>query len=121
VPIPKPDKADQFAFLWRTMAPLGATAPERNFRFVRGRKLNFDFAWASRKVAIEVDGGNWMVRQNKRTGQTIPVGRHTKDGDLKKCNLAAELGWRVLHYTPAMLDDDPQGVVLQVCRILAKR
>lgn len=60
--------------------------------FCAGRRFRFDYALPKWKVAIEIDGGLW-------TG-----GRHSggvgQKKDFEKMNLAAELGWIVLHYTP---------------------
>lgn len=47
-------------------------------------------------VALEVDGGQW-----KAGG-----GRHNKDSDRIKLNLAAIMGWRVLRFSYAMLRDE---------------
>lgn len=56
------------------------------------RKFRFDYACPEHGVAIEIDGGIW-------TG-----GRHSggvgQKKDFEKLNLAAEMGWLVLHYTP---------------------
>lgn len=60
---------------------------------------------------IQVDlkhGGAWLAHG----------GRHAGDGDREKLNLAAQLGWRVLRYSPRMLADDPLGVVNQVVAAL---
>lgn len=48
-------------------------------------------------VAVEVDGGNRMVRNG------AAVGRHTGEDDYRKLNAAAIRGWRVLRFTPAMV------------------
>ena len=70
-----------------------------------------------RKVAVEIDGGNWIVRRTKR-GNYIPVGRHTKDEDYEKLNLLVLAGWRVLRFTPAMLKKDPALCIAQVVELL---
>lgn len=63
----------------------------------------FDAANIDLKVAIEIDGGNFMAGTNPITGQAVAVGRHTQAGDYRKRNAAARLGWRILSYTPEML------------------
>ena len=55
----------------------------------------FDYAWPTRKLALEVDGG------------LFTQGRHTRGsgrlGDMEKLSEAAILGWRVLYVSPAQL------------------
>lgn len=68
----------------------------------------FDFCFEVEKVAIEVDGGEWAPRG----------GRHAGQGDKEKMNLAAELGYRVFHFSPNMLKTDPLGCAEQVKRAL---
>lgn len=107
---PRTDKADAFLFLWRALAPAGAPQPAREFLFVPGRKFRADFAFVLARVIVEIDGGQWQAHG----------GRHAHDEDREKFNLAAELGWRVLRYSPEMLERRPGDVVTQVCRCLTK-
>lgn len=80
----------------------------REFRFTADRQWRFDFALqttilgkdhfvAPGKVAVEVEGGVWAR------------GRHTRgagfEADAEKYNEAALLGWRVLRFTTAMVED----------------
>lgn len=64
--------------------------PEREYKFHPVRKWRFDFAWADRRIAVEVEGAVW-------TG-----GRHTRGSgftsDCEKYNQAALLGWRVFRF-----------------------
>lgn len=113
------DRADEFMYYWQMLAPEGSPQPEREFRFLDGRKYRFDFAFVKSKVAIEIDGGTLMVRRSTRTGLPVVVGRHNLDNDRIKMNLAAEHGWRVLHYTPTMLHRDPHAIVRQAHNALA--
>ena len=75
----------------------GLKLPEREYQFIQSRRFRFDFAWPSEKVALECEGGTWVR------------GRHTRgigfQNDCHKYNLAALFGWRVLRYTPRMLDE----------------
>jgi very-short-patch-repair endonuclease len=78
--------------------------PERKWRadFMVGP----DFAWPVRgRYLIEIDGGAWTA------------GRHVRgkgfEADLEKLNAAALLGFRVLRFTPAMVED---GRALTVIR-----
>ena len=69
--------------------------PEREYRFHPVRRWRFDYAWPSRMVAVEIEGGTW-------TG-----GRHTNpagfEKDCEKYNNAALLGWRVMRFTSGMV------------------
>lgn len=81
---------EQFALHLRA---LGLPEPEREHRFAPPRKFRFDFAWPEIKVAIEIDGGQWVG------------GRHTRGAgflrDCEKLNLAALAGWTVLRFSGA--------------------
>jgi len=65
--------------------------PEREFRFTKGRRFRFDFAWVAQKVALEVEGGVWSG------------GRHSRgagfNSDCEKYALATLEGWRVFRVT----------------------
>lgn len=64
---------------------------EAEYCFYPDRKFRFDFAWPSRKIALEVEGGTWSS------------GRHTTgkgfEGDCEKYNSAVVLGWKVIRAT----------------------
>lgn len=66
--------------------------PATEFRFHPKRKWRFDYAWAPRFLALEVDGGVWSG------------GRHVtgsgRIADMEKMTEAAILGWRILYVTP---------------------
>jgi very-short-patch-repair endonuclease len=91
---------------------------EREYRFHESRKWRADFAIRRYQLGgipslllIEVDGGSWVA------------GRHTRgsgfEKDAEKLNAAAELGYRVLRYTPRMIES---GEALeQIRRILSMR
>ena len=74
----------------------GMPIPEREYRIHPVRKWRFDFAWPDNHLAVEVDGGAYSQ------------GRHTRgrgfENDCTKINTATLLGWRVLRYTPGMID-----------------
>jgi very-short-patch-repair endonuclease len=101
------DKAQIFATYWHALAP-DAPPPVAEFRFHTGRKYRFDFAWPDQRLALEVDGGQWAPGG----------GRHARDTDRAKLNLAAILGWRVMRYSPQMLLEDPAACIVQVRRAL---
>ena len=70
--------------------------PELEFKFHPKRRWRFDLALPQHMVAIEIEGGVWTN------------GRHVRGkgflSDIEKYNEAAVLGWRVLRFTPDMLD-----------------
>jgi len=72
-------------------------APLTEYKFHPDRDWRFDFCWPAYKLAVEVEGG------------TFTGGRHTRgtgfEGDCEKYNEAALLGFRVLRFTAAMIED----------------
>lgn len=90
--------------LQRLMEIEGVPAPTLQHAFARhlGRQFRFDFAWPERMVAVEVDGGRWLVRRGK-DGRPVPVGFHNHVDDYRKLNLAARLGWRIMRFMPEMI------------------
>lgn len=76
----------------------GLPEPAREFRFHPTRRWRFDCAFVDAKVAVEIDGGTWTS-----------TSRHTRGSgwlaDQEKMNEAAILGWRVIHVTPAQVND----------------
>jgi very-short-patch-repair endonuclease len=79
---------------------------EREYRFHPERRWRADFAIG--RLLVEVDGGAWIA------------GRHTRglgfEGDAEKQNAAAELGYRVLRFTPRMVEDG--SALAQIQRVL---
>jgi very-short-patch-repair endonuclease len=75
----------------------GLPVPVAEFRFHPTRKWRFDWAFAARSVAVEVEGG------------AFTQGRHTRgagfEKDLEKYAEAAILGWAILRVTPRMVAD----------------
>lgn len=90
-----------FLTLWGALAPGDLPGPVPEYRFHPVRRWRFDYAWPARRVACEVDGGQW------RAGG----GRHNGDPDREKLNTAAALGWRVLRFSHQALETDPAGCV----------
>ena len=70
---------------------VGLPEPEREYKFDPKRRWRADFAYPSRQLLIEVEGGHW-------TG-----GRHTSgagfDKDCEKYNVASLSGWRLIRVT----------------------
>lgn len=86
----------------------GLPPAEREYRFCPDRMWRFDFAYVEQRVAVECDGGQWVARG----------GRHNRDADREKLNTAAALGWRVLRFSPEMLESDGAGCIAQVRKAL---
>lgn len=66
--------------------------PEREYEFCPGRKWRFDFAWPIERIAVEIEGGVHRIKDRFHR-------------DIEKYNTAALMGWRVLRYTPKMIDE----------------
>ena len=71
----------------------GLITPETEYRAIPERRFRFDFAWPSRKLLVEVQGGIWKKKGGQSTGQGI-------NRDTEKANLATLAGWRVMAFTP---------------------
>jgi very-short-patch-repair endonuclease len=95
------DKSILFLNAWKMLAP-EYFPPEAEFVFAPPRKWRFDWAFPEYRVAVEIEGNAWRVPGG---------GRHMQDSDLDKYNHAAALGYRVLRFSPGMLEHDPQGCV----------
>ena len=74
----------------------GLPEPVHEYRFHPPRRWRFDFAWPAAMLAVEVEGGSWIA------------GRHVRgrgfEADCEKYNAATLLGWRILRFTPAMVE-----------------
>ena len=86
----------------------GLPAPVREYRFDQVRRWRFDLAWPARRVAVELDGGEWLPHG----------GRHNTDRDREKLNHAAAQGWRVLRFSGRQLDAEPGACVDLLARAL---
>ena len=64
----------------------------REYRFHEKRRWRFDYAIPAHKIAIEIDGGVWVLGRHNRPQGYI--------ADLEKFNEAAANGWLVLKFTP---------------------
>lgn len=73
--------------------------PECGFqvRLPNGKNARLDFAWPSQKLAVEVDGGRFIMGG----------GAHATAQHHRRRNALVLLGWRILSFSPEMLDDDP--------------
>jgi very-short-patch-repair endonuclease len=84
----------------------GLPQPEREYRFDPVRRWRFDFCWPAAKLAVEVDGGIWFGRHTRGRGFAA---------DHEKMNAAVLAGWRVLRFTPEMVQD---GTALEALKAL---
>ena len=92
----------------------GLPPPSLELVFAPPRKWRFDFAWPSRLVAAEFEGGIW-------TG-----GDHTRgkryQGDCEKYNQAGLLGWQVFRFTHDHIASGYAfGVLQDALRLAAQR
>ena len=100
----------------------GAGIPyEREYWFHPTRKWRADFIVANSELSlrmgntvwppilIEVEGGVWLPKGGHTTGSGFT-------NNCEKYNAAAELGYRVLRYTPAMIEDG--SALAQIQRVL---
>jgi len=96
---------------------------ETEYLFHPTRKWRFDVAWPDEHimVAIELDGGNEIVRWSKKLKRYVAVGRHTKNADYEKRNAATAFGWSILSFTPGMLKKDPVGCMDQIKKLIRER
>lgn len=69
--------------------------PEKEFKFHPVRRWRFDYAWISRKVAVEIDGGIWTRGRHSRGAGMLQ--------DNEKLNEAQRLDWKVFRFTPQQL------------------
>lgn len=72
----------------------GLPEPAAEYRFCE-RRWKFDWAWVDRKLALEVEGGLWIMGRHSRPSGMLK--------DFEKYNRAAVLGWRILKCTPQQL------------------
>ena len=106
------DKSHLFLDAWEQHAPAWRkkyAVPEPECVFAPPRKFRFDWCFVVQGVAVEVDGGQWSGPNG---------GRHNSDKDREKMNLAAVSGYRVMHFTPRQLRQDPAGCVALVVKAL---
>ena len=83
------------------LASLGLR-PVIEFKFHPARKWRIDLFLEEYKIGIEIEGGTWgKSRHTTGTGYRK---------DLEKYNQAAIMGFRVLRYTPDMIDQMQQDV-----------
>lgn len=91
------DKSKLEKDLLSQIEAVGLPMPEGEYKFHPFRRWRFDFAYPSKKIGVECEGGTWIG------------GRHTSGSgfakDCEKYNNAAILGWTVLRFTGTMIDN----------------
>ncbi len=92
---------EAFLRLWNQFG--NSMQPVREYRFIPKRKFRADFAWPEKKVAVEIDGCQW-VKGGHNSG-------YGKQRDYEKDRLAIANGWRVLRF----VSDDIVRRPLQCC------
>lgn len=83
------EKVDLFLNYLQQQFPQAEVVKELQFH--PDRKWRFDYAFPSRKIAIEIDGAIWTLgRHNRPRGYLA---------DMEKLNTAASMGWLVLRFS----------------------
>lgn len=80
------------------LALSGLPKPTPEYRFAPPRMFRFDYCWKPEKLAVEIEGGIWIGgggRHNRGAGFSR---------DIEKYNCAVLLGWRLLRFTPKMVE-----------------
>lgn len=96
-----------FLRLWQMMYPK-LPVPERDYKFIPGRKFAIDFAFCDARLGVELHGGG-------RRGRHTTLMGHKNDCDKK--NLAIQEGWRLLEFNVIHLKD-MKAVVDFVAKVL---
>lgn len=81
---------DAFLAAWRIVRIEGWPDPEMEYRFHDVRKWRLDFAFPTVKVAVEIQGGNFVGGGHNRGAKQAK--------DFEKLNTATRMGWRVLQF-----------------------
>lgn len=81
-----------YSGIFKIISQLTGLSFNSEYKFHPKRKWRFDFAIPEYKIAIEIEGGIWLIGRHNRPISMIK--------DFEKYNEAAKLGWRILKYTP---------------------
>lgn len=87
IPHPLSRGEETFAFHCR----VHGLSPVREFVFHPTRKWRLDFCWPHLKLAVEIEGGVHRIKGRFKS-------------DLAKYNALALDGWRLLRYSPKMVE-----------------
>ena len=80
-----------FLAAWQFYAPPDLPQPVKQVQFDKNRNWHLDFGFPARKVAVELNC--------------------SADQEREKYNLAAAMGWRILHFTSVALEAKPQDCI----------
>ena len=83
------EKVDLFLNYLQQQFPQAEVVKELQFH--PDRKWRFDYAFPSRKIAIEIDGAVWTLGRHNRPRGYL--------NDMEKLNTAASMGWLVLRFS----------------------
>lgn len=83
------EKVDLFLNYLQQQFPQAEVVKELQFH--PERKWRFDYAFPSRKIAIEIDGAIWTLGRHNRPRGYL--------NDMEKLNTAASMGWLVLRFS----------------------
>lgn len=83
------EKVDLFLNYLQQQFPQAEVVKELQFH--PDRKWRFDYAFPSRKIAIEIDGAIWTSGRHNRPRGYL--------NDMEKLNTAASMGWLVLRFS----------------------
>ena len=84
---------------WIVLASDGIYPEENEYRFMKKRRFRFDFAWPSRMVALEIEGGTWS------RGKSRHISPRGFENDCEKYSLAAVHCWRVIRVTSKQINE----------------
>lgn len=106
-----------FLFYWRVLAPdyplpicLELSGVE--YAPIKGRRFLFDFAWLDHKIAVEAQGGLFMM--GGHTGGT------NMEADYEKNNLCVSEGWRMFYVSSGMLKRDASTIISLITTLMDK-
>lgn len=96
--------------LARLLRSAKITGWKRQYKYVPGRKFQADFAFPVQKLIVEVDGGIYTRRAHGSVGGII--------ADMRRTNIAAINGWRVMRFRPDEIRKEPDSIVEQIKQAL---
>lgn len=102
-----------FLTIWDYFAEItnGLPRPVTGYCFAPPHNWLFDFAFPEQGLAVEIERGTWVWGQYNR-----PAGFEL---DCEKYNAAVLAGWRVLRYTPSMINADPRRIIEMIASALS--
>ena len=86
---------------------------EQQYKFHPKRRWRLDFAAVEEKVAVEIDGGEFITGAHNRGARMA--------NDYEKRNTAIEMGWVVFQLTGAMVRKDPVGWARRIGKAIEDR